>query len=190
MDSPASSYAGVHHDKEAPIDADNTGVLFLNSRLAFEDLRDGAAYTFFIGEKGMTTGDDLGWLSGTRATLRNTGAPLNAAPTGAATWGDVPGWYSGLDDGANLYVDEYGEVLEKQGLKKEPDEEAIDPYIAKGGDPAAPLFVGGFASAHQGGVGFAFGDGSVRFISETIVPATLQQLANRKDGKLMKDDNY
>ena len=72
-----SSYAGCHHDVEAPIDADNHGVFFLNSRLRYEDISDGASHTIFIGEK-LSEPDDLGWMSGTRATLRNTGTPLNA----------------------------------------------------------------------------------------------------------------
>ena len=76
-DGPVSNYAGVHHHVEAPIDADNSGVLFLNSKLSFEDLRDGAAYTLFIGEKRTGYVEDLGWMSGTSATLRNTGTPLN-----------------------------------------------------------------------------------------------------------------
>ncbi|MFN0055112.1 MAG: DUF1559 domain-containing protein [Planctomycetales bacterium] len=69
-----SSYAGCHHDVEAPIDVDNNGVLFLNSSVQYRDIRDGASNTLFVGEAG---GDVLGWASGTRATLRNTGTPIN-----------------------------------------------------------------------------------------------------------------
>ena len=43
-DGPHSNYAGVHHDVEAPIDADNHGLLFLNSRLPWEDLVDGPTH--------------------------------------------------------------------------------------------------------------------------------------------------
>ncbi|MCI0332213.1 MAG: DUF1559 domain-containing protein, partial [Planctomycetes bacterium] len=82
---PYSNYAGCHHDAEAPIDADNRGVFFLNSKLTRDDIKDGAAYTLFIGEKRLDD-FDLGWLSGTRATLRNTGTPLNNKPPGG-TWG-------------------------------------------------------------------------------------------------------
>jgi len=73
---PASSYAGCHHEVEAPIDADNHGVLFLNSRIAPRDVTDGPAHTIYLGEKRWEQ-DDLGWMSGTRATLRNTGTPIN-----------------------------------------------------------------------------------------------------------------
>jgi prepilin-type N-terminal cleavage/methylation domain-containing protein/prepilin-type processing-associated H-X9-DG protein len=79
-----SSYAGSHHDVEAPIDVDNNGVFFLNSRLRYDDIRDGSSHTIFLAEKRLD-GNDLGWMSGTRATLRNTGTPLNATvPLGAA----------------------------------------------------------------------------------------------------------
>ena len=74
-----SSYAGCHHDVEAPIDAGNHGVLFLNSRIATKDITDGPSHTIFLGEK-LTGAGDLGWMSGTRATLRNTGTPLGMTP--------------------------------------------------------------------------------------------------------------
>jgi prepilin-type N-terminal cleavage/methylation domain-containing protein len=67
-----SDYAGVHHDVEAPIDANNHGVFFLNSHIRYDEVTDGSSQTLFIGEKLTLTGD-LGWMSGTNATLRNTG---------------------------------------------------------------------------------------------------------------------
>lgn len=71
-----NNYAGCHHHVEAPIDAGNQGVLFLNSRISTRDIPDGSSFTLLVGEKRI--GDaDLGWMSGTRATLRNTGTPIN-----------------------------------------------------------------------------------------------------------------
>jgi prepilin-type N-terminal cleavage/methylation domain-containing protein len=67
-----SDYAGCHHDVEAPIDVDNNGLLFLNSAVRYADILDGSSKTILIGEK-ITLTDTLGWMSGTRATLRNTG---------------------------------------------------------------------------------------------------------------------
>ncbi len=69
------TYAGCHHDVEAPIDADNHGLLFLNSKIRFNDIYDGSSQTILLGE--CLPGDDpfdMGWVSGTRATLRNTGS--------------------------------------------------------------------------------------------------------------------
>jgi prepilin-type N-terminal cleavage/methylation domain-containing protein len=72
-----SNYAGCHNDVEAPINTDNHGVLYLNSHVSRNDVSDGLAHTLFLSEKRVFPGD-LGWMSGTRATLRNTGLPLNA----------------------------------------------------------------------------------------------------------------
>jgi len=72
---PQSNYAGCHHDREAPIDADNNGLLFRNSAVAYEQITDGRGYTLLIGEK-RSDASDLGWISGTRATLRNVGEAL------------------------------------------------------------------------------------------------------------------
>ena len=72
-----SSYAGCHHDVEAPIDVDNNGVLFLNSNVRFEDIPDGMSNTLFVGEK-LRAGETLSWASGTRASLRNAGSEINA----------------------------------------------------------------------------------------------------------------
>jgi len=72
-----SSYAGCHHDVEAPIDADNHGILFLNSHIRFSDIKDGSSKTLLIGEHRGSDGD-LGWASGTRSTLRNASPPTPA----------------------------------------------------------------------------------------------------------------
>lgn len=72
----SSNYAGCHNDAEAPINTDNQGMLFLNSQVRRDDVSDGLAHTLFVSEKRVFDGD-LGWMSGTRATLRNTGTRIN-----------------------------------------------------------------------------------------------------------------
>lgn len=76
----SSGYAGVHHDIEAPLDGDQHGILFLNSEVSREDIPDGRGYTLLLGER-LDFADDLGWMSGTRATLRNTGHAIRTAPS-------------------------------------------------------------------------------------------------------------
>lgn len=76
-DEPAlANYAGCHHPQESPIDTTNKGVLFLNSSIRLDDITDGTENTILAGETRL---DDtgLGWATGTRATLRNTGTPPN-----------------------------------------------------------------------------------------------------------------
>ncbi len=67
-----STYAGCHHDVEAPIDANNNGMLFLNSKVRFSDIYDGSSNTILLSEAVPDDEKELGWVSGTRATLRNT----------------------------------------------------------------------------------------------------------------------
>ncbi|MEM7558129.1 MAG: DUF1559 domain-containing protein [Planctomycetota bacterium] len=93
----ASSYAGCHHDSEAPIDADNNGVLFLNSAIRFSDILDGSSYTIMVGEAAIEP-KNLGWVSGTRSTLRN-GSALLSANWQRAAGGAVTGT-GGADDGS------------------------------------------------------------------------------------------
>jgi prepilin-type N-terminal cleavage/methylation domain-containing protein len=102
-----SNYAGCHHDAEAPIAADNRGVLFLNSHIRRDEIPDGSAYTIFVAEKRLDIAD-LGWMSGTRATLRNTGSPLNARI--AANASAETGAEAGTSDapGSLLYVGGFG----------------------------------------------------------------------------------
>ncbi len=101
---PSSNYAGCHHHLESPIDTDNLGVLFLNSHIGRADITDGQRYTFLLGEKkGEPT--DLGWLSGTRATLRNTGGLLNLTVDPTVISGDplyVGGFSSAHPNGAQF----------------------------------------------------------------------------------------
>jgi prepilin-type N-terminal cleavage/methylation domain-containing protein len=76
-----SSYVGCHNDVEAPIDTDNHGLLFLNSKIRYGEIEDGSSKTILLSES-LLSADELGWVSGTRATLRNTGTVPNsgAAP--------------------------------------------------------------------------------------------------------------
>jgi len=178
-----TSYAGCHHDVEAPIDVNNHGVLFLNSHIGYHDIPDGSSHTIFVGEKLTLAGDgDLGWLSGTRASLRNTGSPINAR-LGSPSAGPA-GWLSDnrLDRPA-------GDASGKAGGQQVPAAHAPpsgdEQTIAK--PSPAMLIVGGFGSHHAGGANFAFGDGHVMFVSESIATPVYQQMGHRADGKLQED---
>ncbi|PQO46544.1 DUF1559 domain-containing protein [Blastopirellula marina] len=72
-----SSYVGFHNHCELPIDTSNTGAFILNENLMASDFSDGLAYTLFLSEAIVEPSNNLGWLSGTRATLRNTGTSPN-----------------------------------------------------------------------------------------------------------------
>ena len=78
LTSGASNYAGCFGGDDVAIDVNNNGLLFLNSGTGYQEIRDGASNTILAGEKiVLPRVQDLGWMSGTMATLRNTGVPLN-----------------------------------------------------------------------------------------------------------------
>lgn len=133
----SSNFAACHHDEESPIDINQNGVFFLNSRVRSEEVFDGTSNTIYLGEK-LNAPPDLGWVTGTRASLRNTGHPINS------------------------------QVSSTQA--------------------ADVRFVGGFASRHEGGANFGLGDGSVRFIHESINRELFRRLGNRADGELTQWD--
>jgi prepilin-type N-terminal cleavage/methylation domain-containing protein/prepilin-type processing-associated H-X9-DG protein len=156
-----NNYAACHNDVEAPIDANNTGVFYLNSHLRSEDISDGTANTLYVGEKPLADAA-LGWASGTRDTLRNTGTPLNKT---AALAGFFPG-------------------------ETDPDEGVTSDGAPTASGSRNVSFVGGFGSNHPGGANFAFGDGSVRFIKNAINAKVYQYLGNRADGEMVSADQF
>jgi len=161
----ATNYAGCHHDVEAPIDADQNGVLFRNSGVRYRDIRDGSSQTILLGEK-LISAADLGWLSGTRASLRNTGSPLNTSSVAAT------GLLTQIGESAN---EEIANAAPQTG----------GPAPAANANPA--LVVGGFESRHPSGVLFVFADGAVHFLQQVMSPTVLQQLGHRADGQLLND---
>jgi prepilin-type N-terminal cleavage/methylation domain-containing protein/prepilin-type processing-associated H-X9-DG protein len=161
-----TSYAGCHNDVEAPISAKNNGVLYLNSSVRLDDVTDGTSQTIFISEK-LNDGLDLGWASGTRASLRNTGSRTSRMG------GRVSFSVEGDDDGTGAAESSVEKVIELTDS-----------------DKALASFVGGFGSLHPGGQNVAFGDGSVRFLKSSNSTRVRRQLANRADGNLFSSDQY
>ncbi len=154
-----SSYVGSYHGQEAPIDADNSGLMFLNSRIRFADIRDGSTYTILIGEAPIAP-DSLGWVSGTRATLRNTGS-INKHES----------WQPNY---RNVQTD-LGQGMEEPGAE-------LEAGVVKS------LYVGGFGSYHTGGANFSMADGAVHFISQSIDPKVFENMGNRADGQMLEVD--
>ncbi len=213
-----TNYAGSHDSREVPIDVTNNGTLFLNSAVRFDDIIDGATHTILAGEKIISEGE-LGWASGTRATLRNTGSlfATKGLPFGASQ--GLPGVVS-RDELASLAAEASGnadvmaadaekyaeqqissDVLTKQ-IPLAANQWAADPrpaaeWLTVGelpliipGQPNGGSDVGGFGSRHTGGAQFVLGDGAVQFISQSIDRAVLQAYANRADRKLVDTSDF
>ncbi len=162
-----SCYAGIHHDVEAPIDSDNHGILFLGSAITRDDITDGSAHTILLAEKKNQDERDLGWLSGTRATLRNTGTPINATDPNLARQDFPPG------------VIEPGPPNPRVGTAKNDETRQ-----------ARLRYVGGVGSSHPNGAMVAFADGSVEFINDLIDPQVFTRLGHRSDGGLIQFQDY
>lgn len=207
------NYAGNHHPWEAPINNDNLGVLYLNSYLPLTQIPDGTSYTIAVGEI-LRAVDDLGWASGTRATLRNTWLSPNLTPGGEAYYerGEFrqqaladqgfAGWSidgpassqavesssetSDADEGGGESTEDW-ETMSGMVSAEPMQESGLPPAIKKmlEGDPH--LIVGGFSSPHAGGIHVGMADSSVRFISQNIGAREWHNLGNRADGDLHDD---
>ncbi|TWT58355.1 Type II secretion system protein G precursor [Thalassoglobus neptunius] len=200
-----SSYAGNHHPVAAPIDVNNHGVLFLNSRTAYNDIYDGTASTILAGEA-IRNPQDLGWASGTRSSLRNGGAAINETPEGSRYYNDLTAiatgqksrdsvdWNTQKDFGNGGYGGGYGagysgyggygtdEAEDEGSMGAEEAEAPVRPPEPE--LPASYAFdPGGFGSHHPGGAQFLLCDGSVRFLSENITSLVYRNLLDRADGQ-------
>lgn len=155
-----TSYAGVTGGWDVPIDVDNEGLLFLNSSVAYREIRDGASNTLLVGERRLDDFEqqDLGYRSGTGATLRHTAFSPNARPLDNSSW--------------------------SQDQKPWPP-----PRVLPNAPPVPPAdqAIGGFSSFHVGGAQFALADGSVRFISENVDAIVFHNIGNRADGNLVAE---
>lgn len=134
-----SSYAGIYDSREVPIDVDNNGVFFLNSRVELDDILDGTSHTIFIGEK-ISGPTDLGWSSGTRASLRNLGAGINQFNNLSAE-GLPPGFMGGGPGGSGSYGGGYGGDYSYGGeAPAQPEDEASsDPESDSAIEETAPM---------------------------------------------------
>ncbi len=158
-----TNYAGCHNDVEAAIDADNKGVLYLNSHIRLDEIPDGTSHTILAGELKRAT-PSFGWSSGTRSSLRNTGSPINAKDPVPTTGFGSPGTSPGRDFAGV-------QALTEQGVL------ALD-------------FVGGYSAWHPDGANFLLCDGSARFLKHSIDTIVYRRLGNRSDGEVVGDDAY
>jgi prepilin-type N-terminal cleavage/methylation domain-containing protein/prepilin-type processing-associated H-X9-DG protein len=206
-----SNYAGVCDSREVPIDLTNNGCLFLNSRVRIGDIFDGSSSTLLIGEK-LVDESELGWSSGTRAALRNTGNPLQRGtffnvglpPGFVGSSYDLEGELAEIEVAADQQSSEEDMATESLKLSDAWDTEGkvAVAYKMSAKPPESwlqikdlPTFptktaiagagVGGFGSYHSGGASFTFADGSVRFLSQSIDRIAFQKMANRADGDLI-----
>lgn len=170
---PETNYAGAYNDTESLITTKCNGIFILNIPTKVDDITDGLSQTVFVGEKINEGG--LGYLSGTRATLRN-GTPLSAQPP------------SGIY--AVFKLPKTEKNVDNVPLPDDSSEQELDvvrdpmPRL-KTITPTDPAIAGGFSSRHSGGLFVGLGDGSVMFLNQTISPTVFQQMIHKSDGSLV-----
>ena len=170
-----TNYAGCVGDKEEPIDETSTGVFVLNRNIRFDEITDGLTHTIFVGEK-LTDDFDLGWMSGTSATLRNT----------SEIWQRARGYNEEPRSPLREFVTSPPDADVKGDARLAHPETFIDP--AKLNEPAVRAAlekVGRFGSHHATVSNFLFGDGSTRSLSQEMDPRIFQLLGDRADGDLL-----
>ncbi len=163
-----SNYAGCHASRETPIDADNDGLLYLNSSESLQEVPDGITNTILLGEHNAFPRGD-GWFFGDRSTLRNGDAQSIKA---------VPGQFFDAIQ---------SDMAESSGMAADPEltgEERLDALRRK-----QQLQVGGFGSSHLQ-INFLLADGSVKPISPLVSANVLRRLCGRNDGELISAHDF
>ena len=143
-------------------------------------------------------------------TVPTNAAPADSAPADAAPADEQPSTEpaadepatddstSGSPDGSEPESPSADKASDEAAMEEEasyPSEESDDntPLISPEEAAATtaqyarlkdPLYVGGFGSAHPGGANFIFGDGSVRYLSDSMDHRAFIQAGNRADGEL------
>jgi len=174
------------------------GVFEVNVRTKLRDIRDGASNTFAIGE-----GAGNNPRYGIRHYYPDTTAATDLFP-GQPTWMDQS-WSSGpmatttLHSTGFFFGSSFGVTAQRGGWPQPFDEPMDNPLVlaalhsssdCTNSSTTTGMYdtISGFRSMHPGGCNFLFCDGSVRFVHETIAPATYRALSTMAGGEVIGED--
>ena len=146
------------------------GILFPNAKVKLTDITDGTSNTMMVGEQS----DVLTTANGTRVTW-NASGPHGWA-IGAGSINTPPNYGAGGDARAMQMTTIRYPLNQKTGWTDTPGNCSSQGVCDNTGQNI-PL-----NSPHTGGVNVSLGDGSVRFVANSVTIATLAQLAIRDDG--------
>ncbi len=155
-----SSYGGNAGTRSSPVvSPSRDGIFWIDSSVGFKDITDGTSSTFLFGERYHRDPEfDVHHESGT--------LPIGKR----GRWGFVAG--PGVM--ANVTLHSAAPI----NYQMRPGED----LLAMHNRSAA------FGSGHPGGANFALADGSVRFVSQTILHDTLKALSTRDKGEVVGSD--
>ena len=161
-----ANYLGVYGTGEIGEAAGlGNGTFFRNSRIGITQLTDGSSQTLAVGERSHN-------LSYATWTGRTIGGWLF---TTASFEGGTNKFNPSPEESFCMILGPI-EFQDANGLPRTPN------------FPAA--HVEDYASRHPGGVNFLFGDGSVRFVKNSISPRVYGSLATRNGGEVVSADSY
>ncbi len=139
------------------------GILSANLQITFSSIKDGSSNTLMVGEQGSHLLDANGQpIPGAYTAITSQGP--HGWTMGAGNTNIVPAY---TDRTFNCSTTAY--LINQRGL---PNSGGTSQNTGNN----IPL-----SSGHSGGINALFGDGSVRFLSETMPLATLQALSGRAD---------
>jgi prepilin-type N-terminal cleavage/methylation domain-containing protein/prepilin-type processing-associated H-X9-DG protein len=164
-----SSYGGNAGKWSWPtIHVTRDGIFFQDSRIRLADVTDGASNTFLFGERSHRDPE----FDHFTFTEGSSQYPL-------AQWGK---W-------AAVFATSGGSLEERLLSAPVPINYQVPPTHVPN-DGALAYRVCAYGSGHPGGANFAFADGSVRFLSDSIPLATLQALSTRAGGEVIPGNDY
>jgi prepilin-type processing-associated H-X9-DG protein len=162
-----SSYGGNAGKWSWPtIHVTRDGIFFQDSRIRLADVTDGASNTFLFGERSHRDPEY------DRFTEGSSQYPLAQFGKWAAAFATSGG------------------SLEEHLLSAPAAINYQVPPTHVANDGVLAYRVCAYGSGHPGGANFAFADGSVRFVSESLPLATLQALSTRAGGEVIAGNDY
>jgi prepilin-type N-terminal cleavage/methylation domain-containing protein/prepilin-type processing-associated H-X9-DG protein len=162
-----SSYGGNAGKQSWPLaNVTRDGIFFQDSRIRVADVTDGASNTFLYGERSHRDPEYDRFAEGS---------------------GNIP--LLRLGKWAAVYATEGGSLEERLLSAPVPINYQVPPTHVPG-DGALAYRVCAYGSGHPGGGNFAFADGSVRFLSQSIPVKTLQALSTRAGGEVISGNDY
>jgi prepilin-type N-terminal cleavage/methylation domain-containing protein len=168
----ATNYAGCTGsggNSGSLTDAD--GVFFLASAVRFKDITDGASNTAVFSERPLGPGD----LEINRQADLVLELPASADPTNAACASEASGVWN-VERGGKWIVGNYGNTLYNHALPPNATEWDCMNATQQKGRLAA-------RSGHAMGANLAFGDGSVRFVEDSVNEILWRAMATRAGGE-------
>ena len=161
-----SSYGGNAGKRTVPIaDMSRDGIFWIDSRVRLTDIKDGTEYTLLFGERYHHDPE----FDRLRPILMNAIAPIEEI----GKWGYVAG-PAGVMANATLH----SAVPINYRMPSDGD------LLALASRDCA------FGSGHPGGANFAFADGHVKFLEESLSLDTLKALSTIRGGEVVSADDY